>query len=407
MNSFNSGPAGRNGFCQDFCNDVKNYISTIPFFVRLYSIILISFYIISLITPIFTIYLINYPPFTILRFQIWRLITSVLISTQLLGIVFGLFFWLRSASTKEKNQSTIGYLMNFFLESFIIEVIFCLGFFIVTAIFYGGKSSFPVFVATREGGLWPILMYEMTVECLRDPDSLTRLFCFPCTFKRKYYPFILFAFFSMMEGFRIDVELLCSIIGGLLFHYYLERKIYIPILWIQKSEQNFLFRWMKNKKGFVPLSNASPTVIINAQHSFTTNQQQQRPHAQVRIVQNRQSNDSFIAFKGKGVKIGSDKNSKNKKEDKKSENRMIEIKDIIDSRNSRDIRDSINSTESKEPLEKNSETENSENALKFENNEIEGDNEKSLDISSTNSTIGLRVKEEKEEKEEENNSSNK
>ena len=60
----------------------------------------------------------------------------------------------------------------------------------------------------RNDGLWPILMCEITLFCLSNPERDMRFFFFPCVFKAKYYPFILFAVFTLLSNFNINFELI-------------------------------------------------------------------------------------------------------------------------------------------------------------------------------------------------------
>ena len=72
----------------------------------------------------------------------------------------------------------------------------------------------------RNEGIWPILMCEITLFCLSSPERPMRFFFFPCEFKAKYYPLILFAVFTVISNFNIDFEILSGIAFGFLCHYY-------------------------------------------------------------------------------------------------------------------------------------------------------------------------------------------
>jgi membrane associated rhomboid family serine protease len=72
-------------------NQFLNFISTIPFCVKSLLIINLIFYLFSFST-IFSYYLSNIPKYTILSFQIWRLITANLLSTGFMNILCLFFF---------------------------------------------------------------------------------------------------------------------------------------------------------------------------------------------------------------------------------------------------------------------------------------------------------------------------
>ena len=148
----------------------------------------------------------------------------------------------------------------------------------------------------RNKGLWPILMCDLTLICLRNPESNMRLFFFPSNIKAKYYPFFLFGFFTLLSNFNIDFEILCGIVFGFLYNYYLNRKIKISNAFALKVENSFLCKWMRNKKGFLRISNTGiPDIPINLAN-----------------VTNTPPPQDFSSFKGKGVTVGtSDINTTN------------------------------------------------------------------------------------------------
>jgi hypothetical protein len=132
-------------------------------------------------------------------------------------------------------------------------------------------------------------MCDLTLMCLSNPEAPMRFFFFPCIIKAKYYPFVLFGIFMLLSNFNIDFELLCGIAFGFLYHYYLIRKIEISNAFSLKVENSFLCKWMINKKGFISINNTgNPDIPIN-----------------LSTVTNTPPPQTFSAFKGKGVAVGS------------------------------------------------------------------------------------------------------
>lgn len=209
----------------------------------------------------------------------------------------------------------------------------------------------------KQGGLWPMLMFEMTVDCLRDPDTPTRLFCFPIEFKKKYYPFIIFGFFTLLSEFKIDVEFLCGIMYGFLFHYYLEKKIAIPIYWQQKLESSFLFKWMKNKDGYISFNTVSPLIVLST-HNGPVQEQ----------------SSSFVAFRGKGTAIGgSGNNNRNNESERQRErnenNREEQCIELVGN-----ISGNVENVESEADIEKSLDTNSTNNSSKdLKKNLIKGE----------------------------------
>jgi hypothetical protein len=91
-------------------------------------------------------------------------------------------------------------------------------------------------------GLWPLIMSLITIECLRNPEAD---YFFFCSFKAKYYPWILLLFFMIFNQFVIQVDVLSGILFGYISFYYLERYIEIPITTALSLENTVIFSWMK------------------------------------------------------------------------------------------------------------------------------------------------------------------
>ena len=85
-------------------------------------------------------------------------------------------------------------------------------------------------------------MCDLTLLCLSNPKEAMKIFIFPYIIKDKYYPFLLFLFFTFISGFNIDFEVLCAIGFGFLYHFYLKNRLQISNNFILKAENSFLFR---------------------------------------------------------------------------------------------------------------------------------------------------------------------
>ena len=278
--------------CKDCRDGLRSIIDSMPFFVRVVVFSTLIFYLINLfITPYVAFYLVDIPYFTIFHLQIWRLFTTPFITTGLISIVFSLLFWYRRAVKLEQEKGTIKYMLNFFMNSFFIQIMFCLLLLVISLIIQNTmllKMKLTM-GGVRNAGLWPILMCDLTLMCLSNPEAPMRFFFFPCIIKAKYYPFVLFGIFMLLSNFNIDFELLCGIAFGFLYHYYLIRKIEISNAFSLKVENSFLCKWMINKKGFISINNTgNPDIPIN-----------------LSTVTNTPPPQTFSAFKGKGVAVGS------------------------------------------------------------------------------------------------------
>ena len=195
----------------------------------------------------------------------------------------------------EQEKGTVKYMLNFFMNSFFIQIMYCLILIIISLIIQNQfllKMKLTMRGVTN-AGLWPILMCDLTLICLSNPEAPMRFFFFPCIIKAKYYPFVLFGVFTLLSNFNIDFEILCGIAFGFLYHYYLGRKIEISNAFTLKVENSILCKLMINRKGFISINSGGfPDVPIN-----------------LSTVTNTPPTQNFSAFKGKGVAVGSSDNT--------------------------------------------------------------------------------------------------
>ncbi len=269
---------------------IMNIYNSIPLFVFFIICITIFFYIIDLIFFSISFYISNIVLYTIFSFQIWRLLTTVFMTTSILNILFAMISWVKNASSLENSMGTIKYMLIFFMNSILIQIIYCLllliGFLIsrnkkiLTLNLKNGK--------VQNSGIWPIIMAELTLLCMSNPEILIRLFFFPCEIKAKFYPFILFFIFLLLNFFEIDFGVLSGIIYGLLYHFFLRNSLQISDKFVQKIEKSFIGTCLGNFKKFIPFNNNIHVRIEN----ITNTQKDDK------------NNKKFVPFQGEGVKVG-------------------------------------------------------------------------------------------------------
>jgi membrane associated rhomboid family serine protease len=249
------------------------------------------------------LYLADIPYFTVYYCQIWRLITTPFMTTGILSIIFSLLFWYKDAVKLERDIGTVKYILIFFMNSLFIQILYCLVTFLISLIIQSNilmkMKITPLGVVNA--GLWPILLCDLTLLCLSNPEENMKFFIFPCIIKARYYPLVLFLIFTILSGFNIDFENLCGIGFGYLYHYYLKNKLAISNNFALKVENSFLCRWMRNKKGFIKTGGIG-TQLVNSFQSVRN----------VVITNSKNLQKGFNAFQGKGVAVGgSDANIKN------------------------------------------------------------------------------------------------
>jgi membrane associated rhomboid family serine protease len=244
----------------DFKMKLSKIFFNIPFFIKCYFIITIILYILTLKIKIIAFYLVNIPKYTIFYFQLWRLLTSVFITTSILQIILAFFVWIKYATILETSLGTIKYTLIFFLNAICIQIINIILIFFVSLL---NKNLFtPEMKTNNNSGLWGIVMCEMTLLCFSNPESPMKLLLLPFTVKAKIYPAILVILFFLVN-FDIDIEIISGIIYGLIYFYYLKSKLQISDSFVQKLEEYSFFKNLLNIKGFISVSHISTGLPVS------------------------------------------------------------------------------------------------------------------------------------------------
>ena len=246
-----------------------NIFSKLPLFTKYYFLITIILYILNLKLPFISYYLINIPSFTIMKFQIWRLITSVFISTNILQIILAFLVWFRYASMLEKLSGTVKYAIYFFINSICIQIIKTLLFSFFSLC---NLNSFTQSIKSKNNnGVGGIIMCDMILLCLCNPDSPLKLFFLRLT---KIYTIILVLMFLFANYFEIDADIISGVIHGHIYFYFLRTKLSISDSFVIKFENLQNLNWLKNIKGFISIVNAKNemTALINENSTDLNNE---------------------------------------------------------------------------------------------------------------------------------------
>ena len=289
---------------EDLKLKIGKIFSNIPLFIKCYFIITIVFYILNLKLTFISYYLINVPAFTILRFQIWRLITSVFITTNILQIILAFFVWVKYASLLETSLGTIKYTLIFLVNTFCIQVLNLIIYPFFSLVY---KKSFNSEIKSKKNsGLWGIVMCEMTLLCVSNPESPMKLLLIPYTVKAKIYPIILVLMFILVNYLEIDVEVISGVIYGFIYFYYLKTKLQISDTFVQKLETNNRFKWLSNFKGFISVTHISSGMPISITKVSSIDNEQEK-------------------LKGKGVVVAGSVYAKKEEENLENENEEVTV----------------------------------------------------------------------------------
>ena len=240
LNNNAGGGGGDQG--PSFGDRVKDYWNNTPLFVRFITTTTLLFYILSWITDYITL-LANFPGLTIGELHLWALFTSVFISMSIFNLLFGFFAWIPDAIKLERENGTIKYMCTFFINSSIIQVIF-------TGFCYLISLKFESILKVPSSGLWPVILSEITMLCLANPEADLRMFLIPCPIKARFYPWALFGFFTVINGFRvIQFDILAGILYGYAWFYFLKAKVQLSDNCMIKIQNCFPFSKLSGLTG--------------------------------------------------------------------------------------------------------------------------------------------------------------
>lgn len=267
---------------------IKTAWSGVTLFVRFVMISTVVLYILSYFTDTVQ-YLVNIPYYSLGSFHIWTFVTTAFVTPGLLNIIFAFIAWVPDAIRLENTSGTIRYALNFIVNSTFINLLFAF-FMVFLSLIMGSNTSV---LRIPSAGLWPVLISEITMLCLANPDNQVSMFFIPIQFSSRYYPWILFGFFCLIN-MSIRFDMLTGIIYGYLFFNYLRSKIQFNDNMIMNVEEYGIVKYFAKFTGFIGLQ------VSTGYSGFSTNYQQVEGQ---QTYQSR-SNMDVNAFKGKGTVVG-------------------------------------------------------------------------------------------------------
>ena len=270
MNSdFNTNNKSKPGVC----SQIFALINEIPFFVRFVLITNVILIILNIFTPYISFYLSNIPVLIIKKYQLWRLITTSFITTNLINMILGFIVWIKDAISLEKSLGTIRYIFVFIFNSIFINLISCL----LTFLFSKNEfliSHYNYIHKVNNSGIWPIIICEMTLLCFNNPDSKIKFLFVPSPIKAKYYPFIIIILLILINNFRINFHIISGFMYGIAYYYLLQNKCSISEETSKKLEKSCFFRCLIGFHGFMIINKLNHTMnsgVVNIISSLDRN----------------------------------------------------------------------------------------------------------------------------------------
>ena len=170
--------------------------------------------------------------------HIGKIFTSVFVNLKLLTLLFGLWIWIDISVKLESRGGTMLFILDFFAQTCMIEILYLI---IIVFVSY----IFPSFYTQYSAGLWPLIMSLITIESLHNAEND---FYFFIAFKEKYKPWILLLFFTILNQFVVQIDVLAGILFGYISFYLIEKYIKVSLNTAESLENTFLFSCLKSFK---------------------------------------------------------------------------------------------------------------------------------------------------------------
>lgn len=275
----------------------KELLNEIPFFIRFIMIIkLLLFLIHILITKNIVLYLSSIPFYVIYRYQFWRLITTSFITTNIINILIGFIIWIKEAILFEKSLGTIRFILIFITNSIFINIIYCVIINFVNS-YYNNIAIYSLDThKLNNSGFWPIIICDMTLLCLNNPNSYIQFLFKPCPIKAKYYPIFIIIIINLVNNFRMSFEIISGVLYAFIYFFLFQNRLYFSDEFIKKIENSFCCKYLIGFGGFInidSLINYPSSGDVNMISSFDSTQNNLTPFTSK--VTQAGSNNDYIA----------------------------------------------------------------------------------------------------------------
>ena len=190
---------------------VTNFCIRVPIFVRTIILLTTIIYIVNLWADIES-YFSNTPKYTVDSLKIWTLLTSCLVNTHIINLIFAFISWIPDGIRLESSNGTIKYILNFFINNIVIQIIFI------------------------------VICYILSMLCIANPENYVNLCFIPFEFRAKFYPFAMYLFLIVANGFKfIIIDVLIGILFGYLYFYKLKNFLNVSDSLVLRLEKIFQF----------------------------------------------------------------------------------------------------------------------------------------------------------------------
>eukprot|EP00903_Cladosiphon_okamuranus_P021424 g19693.t1 len=166
--------------------------STCPFVARSTMLLIVGIWFLSFIMPELQYALRSGIEFTIMHFEVYRLITTVFCSGGVMTVIFGIMSFNRIGPNLERSLGSTGLLALMTSLTVATNVAFML--LSGLLVMLGNKGA----VLMSSGGIWNLIIALTAVECMATPNVPRKFFILPYDIPGKYYPVFLAFVYSIM-----------------------------------------------------------------------------------------------------------------------------------------------------------------------------------------------------------------
>ena len=142
-------------------------------------------------------------------------------------------------------------------------------------------------------GIWPIIICEMTLLYFNNPDSKINVLFFPWTIKARYYPFIIIILLILINILRINYQIICGFLYGIIYFYLLQNKLVSQRRLLKNLENSCFFRCLLGIHGLMiikKINHAMNTGNVNIMSSFDRS-----GHFQGKEIRNNSNSEDYMA----------------------------------------------------------------------------------------------------------------
>lgn len=233
-----------------------------PFITRNSMVFLVMIYFITFFVSLES-YLGDIPYYTILRFELYRLLLSPLVGNSIFTVLLVVLTYPTLGVKMEASMGSSAFLSLLLILTSVVNVFFnafCLMFYILGA---GDALGWACM------DFWTLLFALITIDCLQTPDAPRRLLCVPYDVPSKYIPLLLYAIICLFSGFALSYAV-SLLVGFLWMRGYLDRlrpsSQYLQTL---EAEGGLLYRPSRNSgwvlaaslghDAWIPLNTVDPS----------------------------------------------------------------------------------------------------------------------------------------------------